>query len=91
VDARGDDAFSQAGLQLAGAVRVRLPSMLRDAARLPPGCPVVVYGRDERDLDVPRVADGLRALGFGEVRILSGGFSAWIELRYAVQDAAAAA
>jgi len=91
VDARGDEAWTRAGLKLTGAVRVRMPSIVRDAAQVPAGCAVVVYGRDERDLDVARVADGLRALGFREVRILAGGFSAWVELRYAVQEAAAAA
>ena len=91
VDARGDDAFAQAGLQLSGAVRVRPDSIGRDAIRVPRGCAVVVYGRDERDLDVARVAEGLRAHGFREVRVLAGGFCAWVELRYAVQPSAAAA
>lgn len=90
VDARGDDAFTQAGLQLTGAVRVRPESLVRDATRVPQNCAVVVYGRDERDVDVARVAEGLRAQGFREVRVLAGGFSAWVELRYAVQQAAAA-
>ncbi|HET8542293.1 MAG TPA: rhodanese-like domain-containing protein [Anaeromyxobacter sp.] len=90
VDARGDDAFTQAGLQLTGAVRVRPESIVRDAIHVPRGCAVVVYGRDERDVDVARVAEGLRAQGFREVRVLAGGFSAWVELRYAVQPAAAA-
>jgi rhodanese-related sulfurtransferase len=91
VDVRGDDAFAQAGLQLNGAVRVRPDSLVRDATRVPSGCAVVVYGRDEGDLDVARVAEGLRAHGFREVRVLAGGFSAWVELRYAVQPSAAAA
>ena len=91
VDVRGDDAFAQTGLQLSGAVRVRPDSLVRDATRVPHGCPVVVYGCDERDVDVARVAEGLRAHGFREVRVLAGGFSAWIELRYAVQECAAAA
>jgi rhodanese-related sulfurtransferase len=91
VDARGDDVFAKAGLQLAGAVRVRPDSIVRDATRVPHGCAVVVYGRDGRDLDVARVAEGLRSQGFREVRVLAGGFSAWIELRYAVQESALAA
>ncbi len=91
VDARGDEALSNAGLQVGGAVRVRPASMVRDAASVPRGCAVVVYGRDEGDLDVARVAEGLRAQGFREVRILSGGFSAWLESRCAVQPPAACA
>ncbi len=91
VDARGDDAFSRAGLQVGGAVRVRPESIVRDAARVPRGCAVVVYGRDEGDLDGARVAEALRAQGFREVRVLAGGFSAWVRLRYAVQAPAAAA
>ena len=91
VDARGDDARKAAGLRLAGAVAVRLPTIVRDATQVPEQCALVVYGNDERDLDVPRVANGLRALGFREVRVLAGGFTAWSELRYPVQDAGGAA
>jgi rhodanese-related sulfurtransferase len=87
VDARTQEARKAAGLRLTGAVAVGLPSIVRDAARVPPQCLVVVYGDGEGDFDVPRVADGLRALGFGDVRVLAGGFAAWLELRYPVQDA----
>jgi rhodanese-related sulfurtransferase len=90
VDARKEEARRAAGLRLTGAVPVRPPSIVRDAARVPPQCVVVVYGDGEGDLDVPLVADGLRALGFGDVRVLAGGFAAWLELRYPVQDADAA-
>lgn len=87
VDARPDPARKAAGLRLTGAVPVRLASMVNDATQVPAHCVVVVYGDDEGDLDVPRVADGLRGLGYPEVRVLAGGFSAWLELRYPVQDA----
>jgi rhodanese-related sulfurtransferase len=88
VDARSEEACHASGLRLTGAVRVRLPSITQDAAQLPSSTLVVVYGsgNDGRDLDVPRVADGLRALGFGEVRVLAGGFSGWVDQRCAVQD-----
>lgn len=88
VDARGDAAWRGSGLRLTGAVPVRLPSMTRDATGVPRSCLVVVYGNgnDEHDADVPRIADGLRAMGYGEVRVLAGGFAGWIELRYPVQD-----
>jgi rhodanese-related sulfurtransferase len=87
VDARPRVDRRAAGLRLTGAVAVQLPTIARDATRLPDAAAIVVYGNDERDLDVPRVADGLRALGFREVRVLAGGFAAWLELRYPVQDA----
>ncbi len=87
VDARGEAARKSAGLRLTGAVPVGLGSLVQDATRVPANCLVVCYGDSESDLDVPRVADGLRGLGFGEVRVLAGGFSAWLELRYPVQDA----
>jgi rhodanese-related sulfurtransferase len=90
VDARGDAAWAE-GLRLTGAVRVRLGTLVRDATQVPRSCVVVVYGQDEGDFDAPRVADGLRTLGFGEVRILAGGFCAWMDLRYPVQDTAIAA
>lgn len=86
VDARTDDAWRTSGLRLTGATHVRLSSLTRDATRISPSCLVVVYGSGNDDADVPRVAEGLRALGFGEVRVLAGGFSAWIEQRCAVQD-----
>jgi hypothetical protein len=87
VDARRDEARRAAGLRLTGAVPVHLTTLVRDAAQVPPQCTIVVYGNDEADLDVLRVADGLRALGFREVRVLAGGFASWLELRYPVQDA----
>lgn len=86
VDARGAEA-RKGGLRLNGAVPAQLASLVRDAARIPPKCTVVVYGGGGDEHDVPRVADGLRALGFGDVRVLAGGLSAWLELRYPVQDA----
>lgn len=87
VDARAEQARRAAGVRLTGAVPVALASIVRDAARLPPQSAVVVYGDGGGDFDVPRVADGLRALGFSDVRVLAGGFAAWLELHYPVQDA----
>ncbi len=87
VDARPDAARKAAGVRLTGAVPVHLSTIVRDATQVPQHCLLVVYGDDERDLDVPRVAEELRALGFGEVRLLAGGFAGWIELRYPVQPA----
>lgn len=87
VDARRDEARRAAGVRLTGAVPVHLPTLVRDATQVPQHCLLVVYGDDERDVDVPLVAEGLRALGFGEVRLLAGGFAGWLELRYPVQAA----
>lgn len=88
VDARSEESCRSSGLRLTGAVRVRLPSITRDATQVPRSCVVVVYGTgsDEHDVDVPCIAESLRAMGYGEVRVLAGGFSGWIDLRYAVQD-----
>ena len=85
VDARPEDARLASGVRLTGAVNVHLASVVRDATQVPRASTVVVYGRDERDHDVPRVADALRAAGFGDVRVLAGGFAAWLELHYPVQ------
>jgi 3-mercaptopyruvate sulfurtransferase SseA len=87
VDARRDEARKAAGVRLTGAVPVHLSTIVRDAAQVPQHCLLVVYGDDDGALDVPRVAEELRALGFGEVRILAGGFAGWLELRYPVQPA----
>lgn len=85
VDARSEADWSGSPLMIAGAVRARLPSLVKDAARLSSSRLVVVYGQDSHEDQVPRVAEALRALGVGEVRILSGGFAAWSGLRYAVE------
>lgn len=85
VDARGEQSFGEAAEQVSGAVRVRLPTLTRDATRVSRGCPIVVYGADDREVDAARVADQLRALGFSPVRILTGGFAAWRAERGPVQ------
>jgi thiosulfate/3-mercaptopyruvate sulfurtransferase len=52
---------------------------------------VVVYGSDDREADVARVADHLRLLGHAHVRILDGGFAAWRAQNGPVQRKEAAA
>ena len=86
VDARGDRHWSESTLKIAGAVRAQLPSLVRDAAKVNRSKLVVVYGHDAEDVDVPRIAEALRGQGFPEVRILSGGFTAWADLNFAVQN-----
>jgi 3-mercaptopyruvate sulfurtransferase SseA len=90
VDARGEPSWAEAGEQVTGAVRVSLPSLQRDATRVARGCQVVVYGADDAEAHVARVADQLRVLGHPRVRILSGGFAAWREQRGPVQRKAEA-
>jgi rhodanese-related sulfurtransferase len=87
VDARSDQHWSVAEWMIAGAVRARLTSLVQDATQVSRSRLVVVYGHDAHDHDVPRIAEGLRGIGFSEVRILSGGFEAWSELQFAVQAA----
>ncbi len=87
VDARGAGGARAPGLRLNGAVPVRLGSLVRDAAGLPPKTMLVVYGAGADEPEVPGIAAGLRALGFADVRVLAGGMTAWLELRYPVQDA----
>ncbi len=77
VDARGEPSWAEAAEQVSGAVRVRLPTLTRDATKVSRSCPIVVYGADDAEADAPRVAEQLRILGFTPVRILSGGFAAW--------------
>jgi 3-mercaptopyruvate sulfurtransferase SseA len=45
-----------------------------------------VYGADDHDEGVARVADELRMLGFPQVKILAGGLAAWREHRGPVQE-----
>ena len=85
VDARGEPSWADAAEQVSGAVRVRLPTVTRDATRVSRGCQVVVYGSNDAEADVARVADQLRVLGYEHVRILSGGFAAWREQHGPVQ------
>jgi rhodanese-related sulfurtransferase len=85
VDARGDGTWEQSAEQVSGAVRVRLGTLVRDAAPLARDRPIVVYGADDADADVARVADELRMLGFAPVKILAGGLAAWREQNGPVQ------
>ncbi len=86
VDARGDGSWQSSADQVAGAVRVRLHTLIRDATRVARDCPVVVYGADDHDAEVARVADELRMLGFAHVKILAGGFAAWREQHGPLQE-----
>ncbi len=85
VDARSDARLIASDSMILGAVRAQLQSVVRDAARVSRSRLVVVYGQDEQDAEVPRIAEALRGFGFPEVRILSGGFDAWSQLDYAVE------
>ena len=85
VDARSERDWSKSGWKITGAVRASVSSLVQDAARVCSSRLVVVYGNGTDDVDVPRVAEGLRSFGFHEVRILDGGFSAWSDLKFAVQ------
>lgn len=85
VDARTQQDWSASATMILGAVRAQLDSLVRDAARVSHSGLVVVYGADERDVEVPRIAEALRGHGFHEVRILTGGFEAWTGLNYAVE------
>jgi len=87
VDARSELHWSEAEWKITGAVRARVASLVQDATRVSRSRLVVVYGHDGHDLEVPRIAEALRGFGFNEVRILSGGFSAWSGLQFAVQPA----
>jgi 3-mercaptopyruvate sulfurtransferase SseA len=91
VDARGEPRWAEAAEQVSGAVRVRLTSLTRDATRVSRGCQVVVYGADDAEADVARIADQLRVLGHEHVRILTGGFAAWRAENRPVQRKEAAA
>lgn len=85
VDARTEQEWSHSDSRILGAVRAKLDSLVRDAARVSRSRLVVVYGADGHDVEVPRVAEALRGCGFPEVRILTGGFEAWSKLHYAVE------
>lgn len=91
VDARSETQWKRSERKIVGAVRARLPSLVRDAARVSPSGLLVVYGHDADDAHALHVAEQLRSLGFPEVRILTGGFEAWEELDFAVQPAREAA
>ncbi len=85
VDGRSDRAWIRSDRKLAGARRATLSSLARDAASVPRDGLVVVYGEDDRELDVPRIADGLRALGCRSVKVLAGGLAAWSALQLALE------
>lgn len=77
VDARGEPRWAEASEQVTGAVRVRPASVVRDATSVSHNCKVVVYGTDDSEAGIGRVADQLRFLGYTHVHILDGGFAAW--------------
>ncbi len=91
VDVRTKKDFARSDWKIAGAVRATIDSLLQDAAKVSRSRLVVVYGSHGGEADVRRAAEELRGYGFGEVRILSGGFEAWSDLHFAVQPSREAA
>jgi 3-mercaptopyruvate sulfurtransferase SseA len=75
--------------EIRGAIRYR-PSDLTTAAHLSlpiaPEKPVVLYGPDDRDT-FEEIAANLRASGYPDVRVLTGGFAAYEAAGLPVQEA----
>ncbi len=80
LDCRSDEAWSQAGAQLPGALRAGAPVVH--------GSAVVLYGDHGWEAGIHETAARLRAQGHEDVRILAGGFSAWTELGLPVEPRA---
>ena len=91
VDARDPAQRAASAWRISGAVEAGLDTLLADASRVERSGPVVVYGQDGAEPDLPRVAKRLQALGFREVRLLAGGIDAWAGERLAVEPSGARA
>lgn len=79
----------QGAAEIRGAVRYRPHDLLRaDRLALPiaPERPVVLFDPDGRGDLTGQIAEKLRAQGFGDVRILTGGFAAWTREGGATQE-----
>ena len=69
------------GEQIYGAIRYD-PSKLRDAAKLVLPLPktdglIVLYDEDGHGTNLEKITEKLRTNGYGELRVLEGGFRAW--------------
>jgi len=88
VDARDERLLSGSLWQIAGAVRAQLDTLVQDSNGLARDAAVVVYGQHDEEFHVPGVAARLKALGFQEVRVLSGGLDGWTASDLAVESLA---
>lgn len=75
IDVRSADAFA-AG-HLPGAIHMPLPELELGDPRLEGVKAVIVYGRSPRDPLAPAGAKKLHAQGLNDVRLFTGGFTAW--------------
>lgn len=84
IDARVGRAHA-AG-HIAGAVHMTVAGATPDAlADLPPAPFVAVYGSDGQRLDAVRVSHAIAELGFA-VKIVNGGYAAWVEQGFPVEQ-----
>lgn len=90
IDGRDSQCWRDAAWKLPGAIHVGLSTLAGDANAIPHSGTLVVYGEKDWEQDTLSLVERLHGLGYGDVRILAGGYAAWSDLHGAVEPARAA-
>lgn len=82
VDVRSKQSYRLSPVKIQGAVRVAPGEIGTRFQELPANKPIVVYCNDTGEETAARAARILTERGFRDVRVLRGGFDAWLRAGY---------
>jgi membrane protein DedA with SNARE-associated domain/rhodanese-related sulfurtransferase len=86
IDARSPGARTRDGRRIPGAVLVDTAELEKGVPELPTDRDIVVYCTCPNEASAARIAKSLMTKGFTRVRPLLGGFDAWVEAGFSVDD-----
>ncbi len=82
LDVRPKQAYRLSPVRIKGAIRVPPGNIDARFRELPANKPIVVYCNDTGEETAARAARILTERGFRDVRVLRGGFDAWLRAGY---------
>ena len=86
LDVRSSGARTRDGRRIPGALLVDIAELEKRVPELPTDRDIVVYCTCPNEASAARIAKSLMTNGFTRVRPLLGGFDAWLEAGFSVDD-----
>ena len=90
MDVRSPGARARDGRRIPGALLLDMAELEKEFPELPTDRDIVVYCTCPNEASAARVAKSLMTRGFTRVRPLLGGFDAWVEAGFSVDQLTAA-